>query len=94
MLEFTGHVLELSMPVERGIKDPLGHLLVQVWTDNNYLNLRALFRALFGIIRRSPEEFFLQSENSPASFRPSVKLSVCKHSLLSHLLQDHWSDLF
>ena len=26
--------------------------------------------------------------------RPSVQLSVCKHFLLSHLLQYHWSDFF
>ena len=50
MLKFSGQVLELSMPVERGTKPPppaarplLGHRWVQAWTDNDYLNLRALF---------------------------------------------------
>ena len=53
MLEFPGQVLELSMPVGRGTKAPLGHLWVQAWTDNDYLNLRGLLRALFNIISSS-----------------------------------------
>ena len=47
------------------------------WTANDYLNLRALLRALFDIISssgRSPEELFLCSGNSPASGRPTVRL--------------------
>ena len=32
-------VLELSMPVGRGTKGPLGHLWAQAWTGNDYLNL-------------------------------------------------------
>ena len=58
---------------------PLGHLWAQAWTDNAYLNLRALLRALFYIIsssRRSPEELFLRSGNSPASVCPSNSPSV------------------
>ena len=46
-------------------------------TDNDYLNLRALLRALFDIISasgRSPEELFLRSGNSPAFVRPTVRL--------------------
>ena len=46
MLEFPGQVLELSMPVGRGTKGPLGHLWDYAWTDNDYLNLRALLEAL------------------------------------------------
>ena len=89
MLEFPGQVLELSMLVGRGTKGLLGHLWVQAWTDNDYLTLRTLLRALFDIIissGHSPEELFLRSGNSPAS--------DCQHFLLSHLLQDHWSDFF
>ena len=54
-------------------------------TDNDYLNLRALLRALFDIISssgRSPEELFLRSGNSPAFVRPSNCPSVnisCYH---------------
>ena len=48
-----GQVLELSMPVGRGTKGPLVHLWVQAWTDNDYLNLRALLMALFDIISSS-----------------------------------------
>ena len=58
----------------RGTKGPLGHLWVQAWTDNDYLNLRALSRALFDIISssgHSPEELFLRSGNSPAFVCPS-----------------------
>ena len=58
---------------------PLGHLWVQARTDNAYLNLRALLRALFYIIsssRRSPEELFLRSGNSPTSVCPSNSPSV------------------
>ena len=76
MLEFPGQVLKLSMPVGRGTKGPLGYLWVQAWTNNDYLNLRALLRDLFDIISasgRSPEELFLWSRNSPASVRPSVR---------------------
>ena len=85
MLEFPEQVLELSMPVGRGTKGPLGHLLVQAWTDNDCLNLRAILRALFDIISssgRSPEELFLRSVNSPASVCPSYCQSVnisCYH---------------
>ena len=43
---------------------------------------------------RGPEELFLWSGNSPVSVRPSVQLSISKHFLLSHLLQDYWSDIF
>ena len=49
-------------------------------------------KALFDIISssgRSPEELFLRFGNFPASVR---QMSVCKHFLLSHLLQDHWLD--
>ena len=73
-----------------GDRVPLGHLWVQAWTDNAYLNLRALLRALFYVIsssRHSPEELF-------SGVRLSVQQSVCKHFLLSHLLQHHWSDFF
>ena len=80
MLEFPGQVLELSMPVGQGTKGPLGHLRVQAWTDNDYLNLILL--ALLDVV----QELFLRSGNSPGS--------VCHHFLLSHLLQDHWSDFF
>ena len=68
MLEFPGQVLELSMPGGEGPWGPIGHLWVQAWTDNDYLNLRALLRAFFDIIsscRRSPEELFLRSGNPP-----------------------------
>ena len=51
MLEFPGQVLELSMPVGRGTKGPLGHLWVQAWTDNDYLNLILL--ALLDVVQRS-----------------------------------------
>ena len=51
MLEFPGQVLELSMPVGRGTKGALGHLWVQAWTDNDYLNLILL--ALLDVIQRS-----------------------------------------
>ena len=44
MFEFPRQVLELIMYVGRG--RPLGHLWVQAWTDNAYLNLKALLRAL------------------------------------------------
>ena len=60
MLEFPGHVLELSMPVGRGTKGPLGHLWVQAWTYNDYLNLRALLD-IISSSGRSPEELFLRS---------------------------------
>ena len=49
LLKFLGQMLELSMPVGQGTKPPphthtpLGHLWVQAWTDNDYLNLRVLF---------------------------------------------------
>ena len=51
----------------------------EAWTDNAYLNLRALLRALFYIIsssRRSPEELFLRSGNSPAYVCPSNSPSI------------------
>ena len=69
MLEFPGQVLELSMPVGRG------HLWVQAWTDNDYLNLRALFYIITSS-GRSPEELFLRSGNSPTSVCPSNWPSV------------------
>ena len=69
-------VLELSMPVARGTKGPLGHLWAQAWTDNDIISSSGL----------SPVELFLRPGNSPAS--------VCQHFLLSHFLQDHWSDFF
>ena len=50
------------MPVGRGTKGPLGHLWVQSWTDNDYLNLRAILMVLFDIISssgRNPEKLFL-----------------------------------
>ena len=71
MLEFSGQVLELSMPVGRGAKEPLGHLWVQAWADNDYLNLRALLRALFDIVSSSR-----MPGNSLASVRPSNCPSV------------------
>ena len=86
ILELLGQVLELSMPVGRGTKGwrsrgPLGHLWVRAWTDNDYLNLRALLRALFvtciiSSSGRSSEELFLRSGNSAASVRPSNCPSV------------------
>ena len=33
----------------RGTKGPLGHLLVQACTDDDYLNFKALLRAFFDI---------------------------------------------
>ena len=79
MLEFPGLVLELRKPVGRGTKGPLGHLWVQPWADNEYLNFRAFFRVLFDIISssgRSLKELFLRSGNSPASVCPSNWPSV------------------
>ena len=61
MLEFPGQVLELGIPVERGTKGPLGHLWVQAWTDNDYLNLRALFYISMDVTQK---ELFLRSGNS------------------------------
>ena len=75
MLEFPGQVLELSMPVGRGARAPLGHLWVQAWTDNEYLNLRTLFD-IISSSERSSEELFLRSGNSLASVRPSNCPSV------------------
>ena len=78
MFEFPGQVLEFSMSVGRGTKTPpprLGHLWVQAWTDNAYLNLRALFY-IISSSGRSPEELFLRSGNSPASVCPSNSPSV------------------
>ena len=79
MSESPGQVLELNLPVGQGTKGPLGHLRLQAWTDNDYLNLTALWRALFYIISssgHSPEELFLRSWNSPASVCPSNCPSV------------------
>ena len=72
MLEFPGQVLELSMPVGRGTKGPLGHLWVQVWTDD-YLNLRAilLLLALLDVVQRS------FSYDLGTLRRPSVLPSNC-----------------
>ena len=57
MLEFPGQVLELSMSVGRGTKGsprpPMGSGMV----DNDYLNLRALLRAIFDIISSSGRSF-------------------------------------
>ena len=101
MLEFPEQVLERSMPVGRGTKGPLGHPLVQTWTDNDYLNLRALLRALFDIISssgRSPEELFLRSGNSPASVCPSncpsVNISCCRISskTIGQIFFKTWSE--
>ena len=81
MLEFRGQVLELSMSVGwgEGPRDPLGHLWVQAWTDND-LNLRALFCI---ISSSSPEELFLRSGNSacvcPSNY-PSVNISCYRIS--------------
>ena len=62
----------------RGTKSPapgpLGHLWVQPWTDNDYLNLKALFIVL---------TFLTVWELS--GVRLSIQLSVCKHFFLSHL---------
>ena len=72
MFEFPEHVLEL---VGRGTKGhPLGHLWVQTWTDNDYLNLRALFD-IISSSGRSLEEFFygLGTLRYP-SVRPTVRL--------------------
>ena len=63
-----------------GSRGPLGHVWVQAWTDNDYLNLRAHLRALFDIISysgRSPEELYLRSWNVCPSVRPSVRPSNC-----------------
>ena len=77
MLEFPGQVLELSMPVGRWTKGPhRPPVWVQAWTDNDYLNLSALLRAFFDIIRscrRSPDELFLQYGLWTLR-RPSVRL--------------------
>ena len=94
MLEFLGQVLEICMPVGRGTKGALGHLWVQAWTDNDYVNLRTLLRALSDIISSSGpslEELFRMVWDL-TGVRLSVQLSACKHFLLSHLLQVHWSD--
>ena len=80
MLEFPEQVLELGMPMGRGTKGlprlPVG----SAWTDNDYLNLRALLRAIFfntiSSSRRSSEELFLRSGNSPASVWPTNCPSV------------------
>ena len=68
MLEFPGQVLELNMPVGRGIKGPLGHLWVQAWTDNDYLNL-ILLALLDVVVQRS----FSYGLGTPR--RPSVNIS-------------------
>ena len=79
MLEFPGQELELSMPAGRGTKDPLGHLWVQAWTDNDCLNLRVLFREPFYIISSSGRSF---SYGLGTLRRPSVRqtpsVNVCK----------------
>ena len=62
---------------------PRGHLWVQAWTDNDYLNLKALFD-IISSSGRSPEELFLRSGNSPASVcttnHPSVNISCYRIS--------------
>ena len=72
MLEFPGHVLELSIPVGRGTKGPLGHLWVQAWTDNDYLNLILL--ALLDVVQRS------FSYGLGTLRRPSVNISCYRIS--------------
>ena len=52
---------------------------VQAWTDNDYLNLRALFD-IISSSGRSPEELFLRSGNSPASVCPSANISCYRIS--------------
>ena len=48
MLEFSGQVVEFSMPVGRGTKGPLGHLWVQSWTDNAFLVIASPRKPLVG----------------------------------------------
>ena len=55
---------------------PLGHMWVQAWTNNDYLNLRALFD-IISSSGRSPEELFVRSGNSPASVCPSNVSCYC-----------------
>ena len=80
MLEFSGQMLELSLPVGRETKKPPRPPVVSgmdIFID--YLHLRAFFKAIFYIIsssRRSPEELFLRSGNCPASVCPSNCPSV------------------
>ena len=86
MLEFPGQVLELSMPVGRETKgSPRSHVGSGM---DGYLNLRPLFMAFLILLALLDVVWEL------SGVRLSVQLSVCKHSLLSHLLQDHWSDFF
>ena len=56
-----------------GPRRPLGHLWVQAWTDNDYLNLRAFLRALFDIISSSGRSF---SYGLGTLWRPSVRPTV------------------
>ena len=74
MLEFPEQLLELSMPVGRGTKGPPRPPVGSTWTDNDYLNLRALFY----IIRssgRSPEGLCLRLGTlGRPSGRPTVRL--------------------
>ena len=51
---------------------PLDHLWVQAWTDNDYLNLRALLMVLFDIISSSGGGAFLTVWEP--SVRPIVRL--------------------
>ena len=77
MLEFPGQMLELSLPVGRETKGPPVVSGMDIFID--YLHLRAFFKAIFYIIsssRRSPEELFLRSGNSPAFVCPSNCPSV------------------
>ena len=75
MLEFPEQVLKLSMPVGRGTKGPTRPPMGSTWTDNDYLNLRALFD-IISSSGRSPEELFLRSWSSPASVWPTNCPSV------------------
>ena len=72
MLEFPEQVRTCGA---RDQGPPLGHLWVQAWTDNDYLNLKALFD-IISSSGRSPEELFLRSGNSPAFVCPSNCPSV------------------
>ena len=80
MLEFPEQVLELGMPMGRGTKGlprlPVG----SAWTDNDYLNLRALLRAIFffiplallDVVQRS-FSYVLGTLRRPSG-RPTVRL--------------------
>ena len=66
---------------------PLGHLLVQAWTDNAYLNLRALLRALFfillallDVVQRSFSYGLGTLQQPSASNSPSINISCYRIS--------------